>query len=264
MRKAKGRDGRVDEGGGLEIPCGPRAHRGFESRSLRLKPPGTGSKSARPRREKESMSKAENAHGVRMQEFAHEKQEPIEIESNTLPRILPLEEAARELQMSVEHLTDLVQSGRVPAYLAPDGKSMMVPVPLPEPPKQPPSSPASRDANGNEPRRLTLEEINQRLIEVKREQFAHLEGKGITAREASQKYGVPKPTLHRWAKRGYVRLLHRGTDVSNPSLFDESDVAYCAAIHKIRREIGIPSGAPLLDHKGNPHLFRRPMSLLQK
>ena len=178
----------------------------------------------------------------------------------TLPRVLPLEEAAREMGMSVEHLTDLVQSGRVPAYLAPDGKSMMVPVPLPEPQKQPP--PVSGDANGNEPRRLTLEEINRRLASVKREDFAHLEGKEITVSEAIRRYGISKTTLYRWIRRGYITVLHQGANKKDPTLLNEADIAFCHRIQQIREEVGILRGAPLLTSDKKPHLLRRPLSLV--
>ncbi len=180
--------------------------------------------------------------------------------SETLPRILPLEEAAQELGMPVEHLTDLVQSGRVPAYLAPDGKSMMVPVPLPE---QPQALQPATDGNGEVKRPLTLEEINARLAAVKKEDFAHLEGKGITVAEALQKYGISKTTLYRWVRRGYVRILRKGSSKNSPTLLDESDIAFCCKVQKVRIEVGIPRGAPLLDAQGTPHLLRRPLSLVK-
>ena len=203
------------------------------------------------------MSEAQEAGEVRAQKPVREVQGNVGLAE--LPRILPLEEAARELQMPVEHLTDLVQSGRVPAYLAPDGKSMMVPVPLPE---QPQALQPATDGNGEVKRPLTLEEINARLAAVKREDFAHLEAKGISVREAVEKYGIPRSTLLHWTRRGYVRVLRRGTSKTNPTLLNEADVAFCSVVRKIREEAGVQFGAPILDSEGQPHLLKRPLSLL--
>lgn len=172
------------------------------------------------------------------------------------PRVLPLEEAARELGMPIEHLTDLVQSGRVPVYLAPNGETMMVPVPLPERPQVPPS-----DGNGDAGRPLTLDEINARLASIRREDFAHLEG-SISLPEAVAKYGISRRTLQRWVRRGYVRVLRHGTSKANPTLLNEADIAYCVRIHKVREEVGVPRGAPLLNPDGTPYLLKRPLSLI--
>ncbi len=202
------------------------------------------------------MSEAQEAGEVRAQKPVREVQGNVGLAE--LPRILPLEEAARELQMPVEHLTDLVQSGRVPAYLAPDGKSMMVPVPLPE---QPQALQPATDGNGEVKRPLTLEEINARLAAVKREDFAHLEG-SISLPEAVAKYGISRRTLQRWIRRGYVKVLRRGTSKTNPTLLNEADIAYCVRIHKVREEVGVPRGAPLLNPDGTPYLLKRPLSLI--
>lgn len=176
------------------------------------------------------------------------------------PRVLPLEEAARELGMPIEHLTDLVQSGRVPVYLAPNGETMMVPVPLPERPQFPPAT----DGNGDAGRPLTLDEINARLAAVKRENFAHLEGVALTLREAEERFGIPAHTIYQWARKGYVRILRQGTSKAKPTLVNAADVAYCAKIRQIREEVGILKGSPLLDENGRPHLLRRPLSLVTK
>ncbi len=197
--------------------------------------------------------------------------------SSTLPRILPLEEAAQELMLSVQDLESLVQSGQIPAFRDPEGRTM-IPVP-PNPIQNTPvvaakpdqddidqdteRGPEASNGGATASKRLTLEEINARLAAVRREDFAHWENHPITLRDASKQFKVPVGTIDRWTRRGYVRVIRRGTSKSKPTLVNAADVAYCARIREIRQQAGIPFGAPLLDDNGNPYLLKRPLSLVK-
>lgn len=62
------------------------------------------------------------------------------------------------------------------------------------------------------------------------QQFESLNGQEISVNQASKKYGVPSPTLSRWAKRGIIKVLRRGSN--KRKYLNEQDVAYCSAIRK--------------------------------
>ena len=57
----------------------------------------------------------------------------------------------------------------------------------------------------------------------------HLIGQAIHMGDASRKYGIPHPTLSRWAKKGFIPVL--GKD-GQKTLLDEGYVAYCATVYK--------------------------------
>jgi len=96
--------------------------------------------------------------------------------------------------------------------------------------------------------------LNQQLQEITREQFAHLAGKAIKLNDAPNKYGVNRRSLDRWVKAGYIRVIKTGYG----SEVDEGDVAFCVAVHKVRRQYNITS-APLLEADGKrPYLIKYP------
>jgi len=162
----------------------------------------------------------------------------------SLPRILPLEDAAREMGISPDTLADLVQSGQIPAYLAQDGQTM---VPVPPTTTNGPQPPSPRHED----------DLNARLARIRREDFKHLEGIPITVSEAAKKYGVSPYTIHTW-KRRYpkaIRVLKPGKGRQG-SLLNEADIAYLAAIHHIRKAYG--TRAPLLNEDGSPYLIKYP------
>jgi len=98
------------------------------------------------------------------------------------------------------------------------------------------------------------DDINARLSQIRREDFAHLEGQPITVSEAARKYGVPRQTIHTWTKRGHVEALPITSTKSK--VINEADVAFCAAIYHVRKPYG--SRAPLLDEDGQPYLIKYP------
>jgi len=100
---------------------------------------------------------------------------------------------------------------------------------------------------------LNIEDLNTRLRQIKRENFAHLEGIPITVSEAARKYKVPAATIHTWLHRGYLSPLGKK---GRQRQINEADIAYCATLYHIRKPFR--TRAPLLDKDGNPYLLRQP------
>ena len=156
----------------------------------------------------------------------------------TFPLILPLSEAAQVMGVAEDSLRNMVQSGKIRAFVDPDG-AMYIQM------TAAPTVPVDHE-----------DDINARLSRIRREDFAHLEGQPITVSEAAKKYNVQKHTILAWVRRytSVLRVLERGYRL----LLDEAGVAYLAAIHHARKEFGIRSGSPLVDENGLPNLIKHP------
>ena len=85
-----------------------------------------------------------------------------------------------------------------------------------------------------------------------REQFKHLRGVGLGIAEAARKYGIPNPTISRWAKAGYIARI--GTE-GQKVLVDEADVAYCAEVYRLQ---GGKQGKRIFDKNGRPYQLKHP------
>ena len=148
----------------------------------------------------------------------------------TLPTFLPLPEAADKLGLSEAELRSRVESGTIAGGELPDGKIVV--------------NISGNGTNGDD--------INARLRAIKREDFEHLRGQAITVSEAAKKYGIIRRTIIRWADKGYCKIIVPGYRME----LDEADVAYCAAIHEVRKKY--KSRAPLLQEDGSPYLLIHP------
>ena len=161
----------------------------------------------------------------------------------SLPTFLPLPEAAAKFGMTEAILYERVQAGTIAAGILSDGEIVV-----------------SKDNI------LTTgaHNINDRLSAIKREDFEHLRGHAITVTEAAVKYGekygikVIGQTIRDWVKRGYIRVLRESTGRGSYLELDEADVAYCVAIHTIRKQARIRTGFSLLDEDGRPGLLKHP------
>ena len=162
-----------------------------------------------------------------------------------LYRFLPLAEAVRVTGWTAERLQKGVEAGTIVASMADDGTLVIAVTP-----DDRPLQVAPQQDNGDD--------INARLSQIRREDFAHLEGVPITVSEAARKYGVPVSTIHFWVQKGFISVLdwETGRGGSRKRL-NEADMAYCAAIYKVREEEGV-KGVPLLDEEGRPYLLRAP------
>ena len=162
-------------------------------------------------------------------------------------RFLTVDDAARETGRPASELLKRAEAGKILAGMfeetlriavTQDGQVVEI-------------APASPQ-NGNG------DDINARLSQIRREDFAHLEGVPITVSEAARKYGVSVQTLHNWIKKGYITPLKRGTSKNNPTVCNEAEIAYCAQIYEVRKLFGVRFGAPLLNADGTPYLLKHP------
>ena len=150
---------------------------------------------------------------------------------------LPLSEAASKLGLSEAELRSRVESGTIAAGKLPDGE-IVVSITTKE------------------------DDINARLSAIKREDFKHLRGNPITVSEAAKKYGekygvkLIGQTIRDWVKRGYIQTLRESSGRGSYMELDEADVAYCAAIHAVRKQY--KTRAPLLKEDGSPYLLMHP------
>lgn len=149
-----------------------------------------------------------------------------------LPQFLPLPAAAKRLGLTETELRARVKAGTIAAGVLPDGEIIV-----------------NTDVND-----LPTDDINARLRAIRREDFAHLRGKAITISGAEKRYGVSGWTLRNWIDRKYISV----DETLFPMELDESDVAFCVAIHTIRQASGIRTGAPLIDDNGKPYLLKHP------
>ncbi len=155
----------------------------------------------------------------------------------TLPQLLPLPEAAKKLGLSLADLQARVEAGTITAGMLPTGEIVVSENELISPKNAP-----------------LDEDINAQLRAIKREDFAHLKGQGITLTEAAEKYNVSRETIWVWTKKKYIIVISSGYRME----IDEADVAYCAEVYHTRKDIGVRYGAPLLDKRGMPYLLKHP------
>jgi len=145
-------------------------------------------------------------------------------------RLIPIQEAAKQFNVSEESLMKLVDQGAIKAVMLPDGGI----------------------AVNAEISDIVL--LNARLLDIKRSDFDFLNESLITVAEAEQKYSVPDPTIRIWIQNAYIKV----ETGQYPSFLNEGDLAYCVAIYKERKRFDIQHGAPLLDINKYPYLIRSP------
>ncbi len=150
-----------------------------------------------------------------------------------LPQTISLPQAAQELGVSVADLRARIDAGTISAVETPDGEIVVL------------------LRNGNNTTKT--EDINAKLSAISRDDFAHLRGQVITVSEAAKKYKVPRNTILEWADR-YIRVISPGYRME----IDEEELAFCVAVYRVRKMIGVRTGAPLLDEEGKPYLLKHP------
>lgn len=150
-----------------------------------------------------------------------------------LDQFLPLAEAARRVGLSEDTLRQLIELGKIRAAMLPNG---------------------SIAVNENDAQQTAVfEQVNEQLRNLRREAFRKWHGQPILISQATDEYDIPGMTLRGWVKHGYVTVLESGYGMT----LDRADVAYCAAVYRIRKPAGI-FGVPLLDEDGRPYLLKRP------
>jgi hypothetical protein len=157
---------------------------------------------------------------------------PSSILEVNVPTYIPLSEAAQQHGLSEQALTQLIQAGKIEAVQLPSGE-LLVP----------------SDGNGHE--LGTKEE----LISAK---FAHLRGQRISPYAAQKEHeGIHRGNFIRWARAGYIEILHEEEKLIE---LDAADVAYCAYVYKQKKlEYGGKiAGVKIFDEDGNPYQVKYP------
>ncbi len=168
----------------------------------------------------------------------------------TIPTFIPLNEAAARTGWTVERLRELVAAGTIMAGKLPDG-DIIVAV---DESGTAIETPTETSPDDQLPLAAAGDDINAQLAAIRREDFAHLEGQGITVTEAAKKYNVNRRTILAWVKQQYIAVLKPGYRME----LDEADVAYCTTVYSVRKQSGIRFGAPLLNESGKPYLLKHP------
>lgn len=148
-----------------------------------------------------------------------------------IPTYLPLVEAARKYNLSEKVLTQMIQTGKIEAVQLPSGELLV-----------------AAEENGRKPK--TKKEIIT-------EKFSHLCGQRINAYMAQQTHRIRYQNFIKWARAGYIKILHEEERLIE---MDAADVAYCASIYKQKKEDygGKISGVKIFDEDGNPYQVKYP------
>ena len=85
----------------------------------------------------------------------------------------------------------------------------------------------------------------EELQAYKDKHYADLKGKITWISQAERDYDIPNPTISKWVKVGYIRVMGKNM---NRTLINEQDMAFYAAIHK---KFG-GQGRHLFDENGLP------------
>jgi hypothetical protein len=142
-----------------------------------------------------------------------------------LDQLITLEKAAERLNMGVDDVQAMVESGKMRGAKLPDGCLAV----------------SEKSVAKREP---TVSSIPKEELPEYRKHM-HLKGMVIGIAEAGRKYKVPRTTIGRWVQLGYIdRTGQQGQKI----LLDEAEVAYCAEIYKRRggqgRWLFRPDGTP--------------------
>ena len=118
--------------------------------------------------------------------------------NSSLPKFIPLPEAARELGLSETELRERVEAGTITAATV-NGEIV-----------------------------VSEESLPQKMEDLP-EYDAQLEGIRISISDAAREYGIPTGTITRWMQKGIVKRLDSD---GYRTLIDKADIDYCAKIHQ--------------------------------
>jgi hypothetical protein len=77
-----------------------------------------------------------------------------------------------------------------------------------------------------------------------------VEGQGITATDAAEKYNFARMSIHAWHKYGWTEVV--GTGSYNAKLFNEGDIAFARALADLRGQVAGKSVFPAKPRSGRP------------
>ena len=148
---------------------------------------------------------------------------------NNIPTYIPLDQAAKRHGVSKKVLTQQIRAGKIQAVQLPSGDLLV-----------------AAENNGHQ----TKEEIITH-------KFAHLRGQTINTYQAQQEHGIRHQNFLRWARAGYIKIIHEEERLLE---MDAADVAYCAYVYEQKKEVygGRISGVRIFDEDGNPYQVKYP------
>jgi hypothetical protein len=142
-----------------------------------------------------------------------------------LDRMISLADAAKQLNMSMDFLRNLIDDGKVRAALLSDG-SIVVSEKFVNKQSKLKIKKSDHKIAVRKNEELDLSVTKEELSEYKNHQ--NLRGVTISVREAARKYAVTLSTLQRWINKGFINKIG---SVKIRVLVDEADVAYCVDIY---------------------------------
>jgi hypothetical protein len=77
-----------------------------------------------------------------------------------------------------------------------------------------------------------------------------VEGQGITATDAAEKYNFDRTSIHAWQKNGWITVI--GTGSYNARLFNEGDIAFARALADMRGQAAGKAVFPAKPRSGRP------------
>jgi predicted site-specific integrase-resolvase len=143
---------------------------------------------------------------------------------SSLPRFVPLPQAAKQLAMSEDELRRVIESGKIDAITLPNGNLAI-----------------------NEKDMDKSIQTKEDLPEYRK--FDYLANQFTWASKAERDYGIPNQTINRWTKDGLIEIA--GTK-GNKKLLNAQDVAYCALIYKRYKKSGT-QGRRIFNDDGTPY-----------
>jgi predicted site-specific integrase-resolvase len=148
-----------------------------------------------------------------------------------IPTYIPFDQAARHYGLPKKVLTQKIRAGKIQAVQLPSGDLLV-----------------AAENNGQD---------YQTKEEIIAQKFAHLKGQTINAYQAQQKYGIYSGTFIRWARAGYIKIIHEEERLLE---MDAADVAYCVYVYEQKKEAygGRVSGVRIFDEDGNPYQVKYP------
>jgi predicted site-specific integrase-resolvase len=144
--------------------------------------------------------------------------------TTTLPKYIPLSEAATQLNIEVAKLHAMATSGRIKAIQLPDGDL------------------AVNEEVVDSPLR------KEDLPEYKK--FSHLANETTWVSKAARDYNIPLVTISQWANKNIIDVVGKK---GNKKLLNAQDVAYCAYIYEEFQNEGETQGRRMFDDNGLPY-----------
>ncbi|HNT55579.1 MAG TPA: hypothetical protein PKG95_12745 [Anaerolineaceae bacterium] len=157
-----------------------------------------------------------------------------------LPRYILPEEAAKQLNVTVDQLIAWVRTGTIRGAILPGGNLAVSEASVQRKVQQ------YKEREIREEKARSYRPIDKRDL-PEYQQFSHLQDIPIGVNEAAREFDMPATTLSGWVNRGFITVI--GT-MGNKLSLDKQDVAYCAYVYHQRKG----RGKRIFDRNGAPYI----------